>query len=649
MSIPIRKAGDELSLHNLVHDRNIEDQASAGVDILPDEIIGSDILRRKGVPESGLSLRIKVPRRNVAMAIPDLLIIPIEFDFQGIIFSIDDLSVGVKPDKQGIGRDICLHFDSAQDFVAEGELRHGMGARRLAGIVIGLDVDRSREGRFKAPLVFRAHTEIIQSEVLRPAVPDIFGIDRQGDMLSALQVDLVAKREGITVHGLIHGKEIVRALDKYPSVDHIRMVEIDFKADGGFDGRQDFIGIGLRLGRAVIVDEGVFVLVRPHLAGVQCRVDLTIVDGNGSRKLEFLYFQMLTEAGVFDTIVMAVTKKLGKKMNVIVIMVLTTLIGGFSILTGNFTPAYLITFPILVPLYKEFDFDREAAFIIAQTAMSALCFIPWGIGMAYTASSTGLDANELAAASMPWGICFIPAIILQWVYFGWKHKKRVGTFQAVAAIDQVEKEIQENPNRRPKLFWINLVIFIICLIALGVFGIAPYLVFIVATVVTAMINFPKNFGEIFSKVGPMYLNILVMLIAINVYQAVFNNTGMVGALSDALLQVCPEFLLRYIHIIMLLLCVVIIYVIPFQIFNALYPVFISIGAGFGIPAVAVIAPFICNLSLATSSTPTNSSTYTGCALTETEVQHFCRKAVPIQTVTNAVVVLTAVIFGVLQL
>ena len=127
----------------------------------------------------------------------------------------------------------------------------------------------------------------------------------------------------------------------------------------------------------------------------------------------FLYFQMLTEAGVFDTIVTAVTTKLGNKMNVVVIMVLTSLIGGFSILTGNFTPAYLITFPILVPLYKKFDFDREAAFIIAQTAMSALCFIPWGIGMAYTASSAGLDAGELAAASMPWGLCFIPAIILK--------------------------------------------------------------------------------------------------------------------------------------------------------------------------------------------------------------------------------------------
>lgn len=362
----------------------------------------------------------------------------------------------------------------------------------------------------------------------------------------------------------------------------------------------------------------------------------------------FLYFQMLTEAGVFDTIVSAITRKLGDKMNVIVIMILTTLIGGFSILTGNFTPAYLITFPLMVPLYKKFDFDREAAFIIAQTAMSALCFIPWGIGMAYTASSAGLDADQLAAASLPWGLCFIPAIILQWIYFGIKHKKRVGTFQAVK--DNVEEaEKKENPNLRPKLFWVNLIIFVIVLVALGIFGIKPYFVFIFATVVTAMINYRDNFGEIFNKVGPMYTNILIMLLAINVYQAVFNNTGMVEALSDGLMQVCPQFLLRYIHIIMLLLSVLIIYVVPFQIFNALYPVFISIGAGFGIPAVAIIAPFVCNLSLATSSTPTNSSTYTGCALTETEVQHFCKKAVPVQTVTNAIVILTAVIFHVLQL
>jgi len=218
----------------------------------------------------------------------------------------------------------------------------------------------------------------------------------------------------------------------------------------------------------------------------------------------FLYFQMLT--GVFDTIVSAVTNKLGDKMNVIVIMILTSVIAAFAILTGNFTPAYLITFPILVPLYKKYDFDREAAFIIAQTAMSAMCFIPWGIGMAYTASSAGLSANELSKASVPWALCFIPAIVLQWVYFGIKHKKRVGTFGVVVEnVEEETKEVEENPYRRPN---------------------------------------------------------------------------------------------------------------------------------------------VCNLSLATSSTPTNSSTYLGCALTETDVQHFCKKAVPVQTVTNAIVILLALIFGI---
>ncbi len=106
------------------------------------------------------------------------------------------------------------------------------------------------------------------------------------------------------------------------------------------------------------------------------------------------------------------------------------------------------------------------------------------------------------------------------------------------------------------------------------------------------------------KLDDVLLNIIVMLLAISVYQAVFNNTGMVGAISDGLIKICPKFMPEYIHIILLLLCVIIIYFIPFQIFNAMYPVFISSGAGFGIPAVTIIAPFACNLSLATSSTPT---------------------------------------------
>ncbi len=64
-------------------------------------------------------------------------------------------------------------------------------------------------------------------------------------------------------------------------------------------------------------------------------------------------------------------------------------------------------------------------------------------------------------------LCFIPAIILQWFYFGLQHKKRVGTFQAVAEAETTAEKKEENPNLRPKLFWVNLIIFVIPLVALG--------------------------------------------------------------------------------------------------------------------------------------------------------------------------------------
>ncbi|WP_202813090.1 SLC13 family permease [Ligilactobacillus equi] len=268
----------------------------------------------------------------------------------------------------------------------------------------------------------------------------------------------------------------------------------------------------------------------------------------------FLYFTMLTKTGMFNTIVNFITSKV--KMNAVVLMILTTLIGGFSILTGNFTPAYLITFPILLPLYKKFNVDRGDAFMIAQTAMSAMCFIPWGIGMAYTASSAGLNATHLSKEGMWWGLCFIPVIVLQLIYFAMRHKKINGTFGAVNHEETAQEKQEEAEFERPKMLWINLVIFVIVMIALGIFQIAPYLVFIFATVVTAMLNYPKDYSKIFAEVGPMYVNILIMLLAINVYQAIFNNTGMVKALSDALIQYTPHFLLHYLSIIMLLLCTI---------------------------------------------------------------------------------------------
>ncbi|MGT2949724.1 SLC13 family permease [Streptococcus cuniculi] len=368
-----------------------------------------------------------------------------------------------------------------------------------------------------------------------------------------------------------------------------------------------------------------------------------------------IYFTMVTETGMFDTLISAVMKKLGHRLNIIGVMVLTTVLGAIAYLTANMSTTYLIVFPIMIPLYKKFQLDRRAAFIICQTAIAAMCWLPWGIGLVMSATMAGTDAESLAQASIPWGLCFLPAIVLQYVYFAYRHKKqyqRLGLPEGETL--EASTKMEEKPNARPAFFAINLAIFVLVIVCLAYFKLPSYLVFVAASIVTALINYPKDFGNIWNKAGGTFFNVLLMLIAICFYLAIFNaapedgsRMSMVASLAQLLETVFPAFLIRYIHIIFLLLAVPIIYFVPYQLYNAFYPLFISIGASFGLSPIAIIAPFVCNLALATSVTPMNSSTYVGATLCEIEVNDFTRYGAKVMMVTNVIVVLTALLCGLL--
>lgn len=402
---------------------------------------------------------------------------------------------------------------------------------------------------------------------------------------------------------------------------------------------------GLLLGFSVI-DLGGIIL--KQLGSIMQSAGFLLLFGN-------IYFFMVNESGMFDIIINKLISLFGKKMNVAIIMIMTTVIGMIGYLTANFSTVYLLCFPLMLPLYRKFKFNKGAAFIICQTACGAVGFLPWGIGVIYTAAASNLDPMELSKAAIPWGLCFIPVIVLQWFYFAYMHKKEYGSLGLTVSEsgEAVAQHADEKPNARPKLFWLNLVIFLVAMLALTVLQYPGYLVFIMASIIMAMTNYPSNFGEIWNKTAIMFLNVIIMLSAISVYLAVFNaapegGISMINDLATIMVGVVPSFLLKYVHIIFLLLCVIIIRFVPFQVFNAMYPLFISIGASFGIPALYVIAPFLCNLALATSVTPFNSATYVGCNLLQIDdVDGFIKMGIPIMVVSNLVVVFVAWVTGVL--
>ncbi len=370
-----------------------------------------------------------------------------------------------------------------------------------------------------------------------------------------------------------------------------------------------------------------------------------------------IYFTMLSETGMFEIIINKFLGLLGSKMNMVVVMIMTTVISCIAYLTANMSTTYLIVFPVMMTLFKRYRIDNRYAFILCQTAISAMCWLPWGIGVVNSAMMAGVSPEELGSASIPWGLCFIPAFILLWVYFAIMHKKKVGTLGLPSNIGGEKtsaEEKKENPNARPNLLFFNLIVFICVVVALAVFKFPSYLVFIFASILTAMVNYRKDFGAIWNKAGGAFFNVLIMLLGICFYLAAFNATdgvkeSMVNALASALTGILPEFLLKYMFIIFLLLCVPIIHFVPFQVYNTMYPLFISVGASFGMGAMSIIAPFVCNLGLATSVTPMNSATYIGCTLSEIDdVNGYCNWGGVIMFFTNLVVVITAFLTGVLK-
>jgi len=363
----------------------------------------------------------------------------------------------------------------------------------------------------------------------------------------------------------------------------------------------------------------------------------------------FMYFTLLGETGMFDIAVEGFMKVTKGKVNVYVVMILTTIVAAIGALTASVVSAYLIVFPVMMLFYKKLKFDKKAAMIIAQTSIAAMCFVPWGIGLATSAVFAKVDPMTLAKQVIPISLCFIPAIILQWIYFGMKHKKQVGSIGIVANTEEaVEKK--QNPNARPQFFWINLIIFICALIALSYFKVPPYIVFIFATLLTTLINYPhpREYRPLWTKAGESFFNTLIMIVAISIFVGVFNGTGMIKGLSSLIVSIFPTGLARYMHIILLALCVVVIRFVPYQLYNSLYPLLISVGASFGLSGFIIIAPFVTNIALATGSSPMTPTTHVGTGLLEIDTEEYCKMAVPIMTATNIVVIIIGMIFGVIK-
>lgn len=218
--------------------------------------------------------------------------------------------------------------------------------------------------------------------------------------------------------------------------------------------------------------------------------------GSGGYLLIFamIYFAMLTESGMFATIINSLSKRLDNRMNVFGLMIFTTAMTLLCGLTAQITVTYLVLFPILLPLYKKYNFNRNYGYVITMTAMSIMMILPWSAGAINVSVVLGCTPEELASAGSRMALCIIPGIIFQWCYYAYRYKKEFGSFKLVVN-EGVAQTAQSKDNglKLPQLFWPNLIVLVALIVAMIAFRFPTYLAFAIGSAYMIIFNYPKLF------------------------------------------------------------------------------------------------------------------------------------------------------------
>jgi CitMHS family citrate-Mg2+:H+ or citrate-Ca2+:H+ symporter len=192
-----------------------------------------------------------------------------------------------------------------------------------------------------------------------------------------------------------------------------------------------------------------------------------------------LYFGVMTDAGMLDPIVDRILRTAGT--NPVRIVMATSLLALLVHLDGSGAVTFLVTIPVMLPLYDRLGMDRRVLACAASLA-AGVNFLPW----------TGPTIRAAASLHIPAAAIFNPLIPVQAVglafvfgcawWLGRREARRIG---------QSDHTLNTIPIRRPRRFAVNLFLTIILITGMIAGRLEPVTVFMVGLVIALAINYPN--------------------------------------------------------------------------------------------------------------------------------------------------------------
>ncbi len=362
-----------------------------------------------------------------------------------------------------------------------------------------------------------------------------------------------------------------------------------------------------------------------------------------------IYFGVMSDTGMFDVIVNFLVKKAGN--NVIAVTVATALIATIAHLDGTTATTVLITIPALYPVYKAMKIDTKILLCLTGACMGVMNLLPWGGPVARAATVLSMDANDLWHILIPIQIVGLIFNVIVAVLLGMLAVKQGAGAGKGETVEQDQKEKDEEAAlRRPKLLIFNLVLTIALIAVLSAGLVTSYVAFMIALSLALAVNYPslKLQDKLVKKHAPAALIISATLFSAGAMVGIFDGTGMLTEMANAIMSIIPGFLGQFIHIIFGILALPLGLCIGTDAyFYGIMPLVMQVGETYGVASLSTALTMVIGKNLALMVSPLVPATYLAIGLTDVELKDHMKFSIPIYWGVSLVMLVIGVLIGII--
>jgi CitMHS family citrate-Mg2+:H+ or citrate-Ca2+:H+ symporter len=183
---------------------------------------------------------------------------------------------------------------------------------------------------------------------------------------------------------------------------------------------------------------------------------------------------------------------------------------------------------------------------LVNIASGIMNISPWGGPTARAAAALHVDAMEIFVPMIPGMLMGAACLVFTAVVLGRKERARLGIIQLDdfhnGSITLGNGSAEEcDDNRRPKMFWPNLILTLVLITCL-VLGTMPIqILFMIGFAIAIMLNYPKIEDQK-ARIAAHAANVLAVtgvIFAAGIFTGILSGTGMVDSMAKSLLHVIP--------------------------------------------------------------------------------------------------------------